>query len=75
MENEKQNKPKRSYFELCEALQKAAYGKECRALHKEFKKYGSGLPLFMRYPSFPLIISIISLVLVLGIPVLTCILQ
>ena len=44
----------RSYKEIMDDVQKANYGKEMRALHKELKqhedRYG-GLPMFMRYPN------------------------
>lgn len=46
----------RSYKEIMDDVQKANYGKEMRALHKELKQhedhYG-GLPMFMRYPNLP----------------------
>lgn len=46
------------YFELCaESEKKYLTGKEARMLHKELKKHKSGLPLFMRYPEFPLYFS------------------
>ena len=52
---------KRTYSEIMDDVQKASYGKERRILHKELKEsYGEGLPLFMRYPDLPMIVSIIS---------------
>ena len=47
--------------ELYERLATAQPGKEARELHKELKKFGDGVPFFYRYPNFPLIISIIAL--------------
>ena len=63
------------YFELCDKLKTVKYGKEARKLHKELKAYGSGLPMFARYPRLPLIVSIICLLLLLCKPVLLGILQ
>lgn len=52
---------KRTYREIMQDLQNATRGKECRKLHKELKQYGDALPVFMRYPCLPTIISIIAL--------------
>lgn len=54
---------KRPLPEIMEDFSKAAYGKECRKIHRELRKfYGRGLPLFMRYPNFPLHISVFAVV-------------
>lgn len=62
----------RTYKEILNDLQTAKRGKECRKLHKELKRLDrkNGLPLSMRYPNFPLVISIIALALVVLKPVL-----
>lgn len=53
---------KRAYSEIMDDVQKAKYGKESRKLHKELKKYyHDGLPLFMRYPFLPTVLSAISI--------------
>ena len=53
---------KRTYSEIMDDVQKAKYGKECRKLHKELKEYyHDGLPLFMRYPFLPTVLSAISI--------------
>lgn len=55
------------YFELCdECNRKFLTGKEARMLHRELKKYHSGLPMFMRYPNLPLWISISTMLLVVA---------
>lgn len=54
-----------SYQELTELSMNVSYGKEARMLHKALKKHKSGLPMFMRYPNVPLIVSICSLLIVL----------
>lgn len=60
---EKENNT-RTYAELMEEFKTAVPGEQCRRLHKELKKNdGCGLPLFMRYPNFPIIISIVAGVL------------
>lgn len=53
-----------TYRELLDEIDKVRYGKEARMLHRELRRHRSGLPLFMRYPNFPLWISIMSLLLV-----------
>lgn len=59
MTKEKNNT--RTYAELMEEFKTAVPGEQCRRLHKELKKVdGCGLPLFMRYPNFPIIISIVA---------------
>lgn len=53
----------KSYEELMEELKYALPGEDCRRLHKELKRHFNGkggLPLFMRYPNFPIIISVIA---------------
>lgn len=58
LENEK-----RPLSEIMEDFSNANYGKECRELHKELKRYyNKRLPLFMRYPNFPLYVSVVVLV-------------
>lgn len=47
-----------------ESNRKGLTAKEARVLHRELKKHGSGLPLFMRYPNLPIWVSIASLLLV-----------
>lgn len=55
---------RRPYKDIMNDLQTAEYGGECRKLHKELRKYyKQGLPLFMRYPNFPLIISVVAVAL------------
>ena len=67
---------KRTYSEIMDDVQKASYGKERRILHKELKEsYVEGLPLFMRYPDLPMIVSIISLVAATAILLLTVLVQ
>lgn len=64
------------YMELAiESNRKDLSAKDARMLHRELKKYNSGLPMFMRYPNLPLWISIIALLLVLLKPVLLGILR
>lgn len=67
----------RTYEEILNDLQTSKYGKECRKLHKELKKLNrkNGLPLSMRYPYLPLVISIIALALVVLKPILIDMLQ
>lgn len=63
MKKEKRMQKKRTYVEIFEDIERAKYGKECRILHKELKKAGYGsLPMYMRYPNLPDIISCIALV-------------
>ena len=57
MEKRKMARP---YLEIMEDVKKAPYGKPCRRLHKELKEYKDGLPMFMRYPNAPIIMSIIA---------------
>ncbi len=45
--------------------------KDWRQFHKYGKYFGYRMPLYLRYPNFPLVISIISLLLVLLKPILT----
>lgn len=53
---------KLSYEEMLRAIPTVSYGKEARKLHRALRKYGDGLPLYGRYPNFPLYFSIFSLV-------------
>lgn len=56
----------RTYAEIFNDVDNAKYGKDCRRLHKELKRAGySGLPMFMRYPTIPIICETISLILVI----------
>ena len=58
-----ENTKQKTYEELMAELKYALPGEDCRRLHKELKKHFNGkggLPLFMRYPSFPIIISVIA---------------
>lgn len=64
-----------TYRELLEETDRVQYGKQARMLHRELKKNHSGLPMFKRYPNFPLWISIAALLLVLLKPVLRGILR
>ena len=63
----------RSYKEVMDDVQKANYGKEMRALHKELKqhedRYG-GLPMFMRYPNLPYIVSATSLIIAIAVVII-----
>lgn len=63
----------RSYKEIMDDVQKANYGKEMRALHKELKqhedRYG-GLPMFMRYPNLPYIVSATSLIIAIAVVII-----
>ena len=63
----------RSYKEIMDDVQKANYGKEMRALHKELKqhedRYG-GSPMFMRYPNLPYIVSAISLIIAIAVVII-----
>ncbi len=60
-----------SYEEMLCAIPTISYGKEARKLHRALRKYGDGLPLYGRYPNFPLYFSIFSLVFSLIVLVLT----
>lgn len=54
---------KRTYEEIMRDVSEATPGKECRKLHKELKEnYRDGLPLFMRYPNLPQIVSAAALI-------------
>lgn len=63
----------RSYKEIMDDVQKANYGKEMRVLHKELKqhedRYG-GLPMFMRYPNLPYIVSATSLIIAIAVVII-----
>lgn len=68
-------KKNRSYAEIFNDVESASYGKACRRLHKELKSAGyGGLPMFMRYPTFPIIFETIILIIVVVIGI-TSILQ
>ena len=64
-----------TYPELLHESDKCLRGKEARQLHRALKKYGSGLPMFIRYPNLPIWFSIIVLLLLLLRPILRGILQ
>ena len=66
---------RRELHEIYKDLQTCKRGKEARRLHKELKEHGDGLPFTDRYPNFPLVFSIISLLLVLLRIFLPCILR
>lgn len=52
-----------SYKEMSDMIPKVSYGKEARELHRALKKkYGDGLPLYGRYPDFPIYFSVVALV-------------
>lgn len=61
---------RRPYAEIMKELESTPYGKSCRKIHKELKKYyGGGLPMYMRYPFLPewisgaaLVMSIVALI-------------
>lgn len=57
------NKPiDRHYFELCEKIGKLEYGsREAHDIHRQLKEYGSGIPIYMRYPNLPTYISVVTL--------------
>lgn len=48
------------YKDLLNQMRYAKPGKECRALHKKLKKYGSGMFILDRYPNLPIWIAIIA---------------
>lgn len=56
---------KANYCPNCgRSMRKITTPEEARVFHKEMRKYKDGprLPLFMRYPDFPMQISIVALV-------------
>lgn len=59
-----------SYEEMLCAIPTVSYGKEARKLHRALKQYGDGLPLYGRYPNFPIYFSILVLVFSLVVLVL-----
>ena len=56
---------RQEYRESLERMRKIVTPEEARAFNKEMRKYKNGprLPLFMRYPDFPMQISIVALVI------------
>ena len=56
---------RQEYRESLERMRKIVTPEEARAFHKEMRKYKNGprLPLFMRYPDFPMQIRIVALVI------------
>lgn len=60
----KKEMTRQEYMESLERMRKITTPEEARAFHKEMRKYKDGprLPLFMRYPDFPMQISIVALV-------------
>ena len=53
----------RHYFELCEKIGKLEYGsREAHDIHRQLKEYGSGIPIFMRYPKLPTYTSAAAMV-------------
>ncbi len=63
--DEKKEMTSQEYKESLKRMRKIETPKEARAFHKEMRKYKNGprLPLFVRYPDFPLQISIVALVI------------
>lgn len=62
-DEKKKEMTRREYEESLERMRKIATPEEARAFHKEMRKYKNGprLPLFMRYPEFPMQLSIVAL--------------
>ena len=60
----KKEMTRQEYMESLERMVEITTPEEARAFHKEMRKYKDGprLPLFMRYPDFPMQISIVALV-------------
>ena len=60
----KKEMTRQEYMESLERMGEITTPEEARAFHKEMRKYKDGprLPLFMRYPDFPMQISIVALV-------------
>lgn len=60
----KRKKPRegRDFEELLERLRFCGSAKEARAIHKELRKYGDGIPLYDRYPNLPIWVSSAALV-------------
>lgn len=65
----KRKKPRRGrdFEELLERLKNCDCRKEARAIHKELRKYGDGLPLYSRYPDLPIWGSGIAVVVSLAV--------
>ncbi|MFR0961377.1 MAG: hypothetical protein ACLSGB_05115 [Dorea sp.] len=61
----KREMTRQEYRESLERIGKLETPEEARAFHREMRKYKNGprLPLFMRYPDFPMQISIVALVI------------
>lgn len=60
----KKEMTRQEYMDSLERMRKITTPEEARVFHKEMRKYKDGprLPLFMRYPDFPMQISIVALV-------------
>lgn len=60
----KEKKPRRGrdYEALLNRLQNCSSAREARALHKEFRQYGDGLPLCSRYPNLPIWVSVAAII-------------
>lgn len=68
----------RTYKEIMDDVQQASSGKEMRELHKELRQHKNhygGLPMFMRYPNLPYIVSAISMIIVIAITTVKIILH
>ena len=62
---EKKELTTQEHWNSLERMRKLKTPEEARRFHKEMRKYKNGprLPLFMRYPDFPMQISIVALVI------------
>ena len=62
-DKKKKEMTRREYEESLKRMRKIATPEEARAFHKKMRKYKNGprLPLFMRYPEFPMQLSIVAL--------------
>lgn len=60
------------YHELLDRINKAEQGngKEARAIHRELKKYGTGLFFHDRYPNADLLIGVLAVAMALAVFVL-----
>lgn len=61
----KREMTRQEYRESLERIGKLGTPEEARVFHREMRKYKNGprLPLLMRYPDFPMQISIVALVI------------
>ncbi len=49
-----------TYKEVLDRLAKATTPKELRAIHKDLRKFGTGIPFHRRYPNYALVVSCIA---------------